>query len=47
MEPALAEINDYWWVLPLSVAMFIGTLALIPWFVIRLPADYFCRRRQK
>ncbi|HJO34917.1 MAG: PGPGW domain-containing protein [Pseudomonadota bacterium] len=46
MEPALAEINDYWWVLPLSVAMFIGTLALIPWFVIRLPADYFCRRRR-
>ncbi len=46
MEPALAEINDYWWVLPLSAAMFFSTLALIPWFVIRLPADYFCRRRR-
>jgi len=26
-----------------SVAMFVGTLAAIPWMVRRLPADYFVR----
>ncbi|MBX3212840.1 MAG: hypothetical protein KF850_12450 [Labilithrix sp.] len=27
----------------MSVAMFLGTLVAIPWFVRRLPADYFVR----
>ena len=30
----------------LSVVMFLGGLVLVPWIVVRLPADYFARRRR-
>ncbi len=28
-----------------SALMFVGSLSLIPWLVIRIPADYFLRQR--
>jgi hypothetical protein len=33
------------WLVALSVLMFVGTLVAVPWLVIRIPADYFVRRR--
>lgn len=30
-----------WWLLVLSIVTFVGSLILVPWLVVRLPADYF------
>lgn len=32
-----------WWTLGIAAAMFLGTLAVLPWIVGRMPADYFVR----
>ncbi len=37
-----------WWLASASAAAFVGTLAAVPWMVVRIPADYFsrpCRER--
>lgn len=34
-------------VMAVSVLTFFGTLLLVPWVLVRLPADYFSRHRQK
>jgi hypothetical protein len=40
----LSAHRSLWtWVSGLSVAMFVGTLLLIPWLVARAPSDYFVR----
>jgi hypothetical protein len=33
------------WLSAASVLMFLGSIFLIPWLVIRIPADYFLRQR--
>ena len=33
------------WLSAASVLMFVGSISLIPWLVIRIPADYFLRQR--
>jgi hypothetical protein len=33
------------WLSALSVVMFVGSLLLIPWLVVRIPVDYFVRRQ--
>jgi len=33
------------WLSAVSVLMFVGSISLIPWLVIRIPADYFIRQR--
>lgn len=33
-----------WWFLGISVGMFLVSLVAIPIIVVRLPADFFCRR---
>lgn len=35
-----------WWVAPLTLLTFFGTLAAIPLLVVRMPADYFMRPRR-
>jgi hypothetical protein len=40
-------LNDsdwIWWITALSASMFVGTLILIPFLVVRIPEDYFVRR---
>lgn len=39
----LARAADYWWLAPLSVALFFGTLLVVPLLVLAMPADYFTR----
>ncbi len=36
-----------WWLAALSVVTFVGTLVVIPVLVVRIPADYFVRPRQR
>jgi hypothetical protein len=36
-----------WWLFAASVAMFVLTPAVITWFVIRMPADYFAAIRRR
>lgn len=37
-------LTDYWeWLFGTSLVMFFGTLAVVPWLLVRLPADYFVR----
>ena len=36
-----------WWISALSMATFTGTLIIIPILVIRIPTDYFRRKKQK
>jgi hypothetical protein len=33
------------WLSAASVLMFVGSITLIPWLVIRIPADYFLRQQ--
>ncbi|MEN6556690.1 MAG: PGPGW domain-containing protein [Thermoguttaceae bacterium] len=35
------------WLGAASVVMFVGSLLLVPWLVIRIPPDYFVRRRRQ
>jgi hypothetical protein len=34
------------WMLVLSIVMFVGSLILVPWVIVRLPKDYFARRKR-
>ena len=36
-----------WWVAPLTLVTFIGTLAAIPLVVVRMPSDYFLRPQRR
>lgn len=45
MEYWITWIKQWAWLIaPISILMFIGTLALIPILLIRLPVDYFVSR---
>jgi len=35
-----------WWLAAASVLTFVGTLILVPWIVVRIPADYFAHGRR-
>ncbi|MEX1033407.1 MAG: PGPGW domain-containing protein [Cellvibrionaceae bacterium] len=37
--------NEYflWWVAASSVVVFLASLVVIPWLIVRIPADYFMR----
>ena len=35
-----------WWVAALSAAVFVGSLILVPWLVVRIPEDYFAKPRR-
>jgi len=37
----------FWWIGTLSMATFVGTLIIIPILIVRIPADYFKREKQK
>ena len=37
----------FWWIGILSIATFVGTLIIIPILIVRIPADYFKRKKQK
>jgi len=37
----------FWWIGILSLAAFVGTLIIIPILIVRIPANYFRRERQK
>jgi len=37
----------FWWIGALSMATFVGTLIIIPLLIVRIPADYFKRKKQK
>lgn len=42
------EYEATFWVLVfLSVAIFIATLVIVPWLLLRIPADYFAHPRPK
>jgi len=30
-----------WWLAAASVVMFVGTLLVVPWLIVRIPEDYF------
>jgi hypothetical protein len=34
-----------WWLTGASAATFVGTLIVVPWLLIRIPADFFSRPR--
>ena len=34
------------WLIAVSAVMFVGSLIAVPWLVIRIPSDYFVRRRR-
>jgi hypothetical protein len=34
-----------WWLSAASVLMFVSSILLVPWLVIRIPTDYFVRQR--
>jgi hypothetical protein len=35
-----------YWMAGVSLVLFAGTLALVPWMVVRIPADYFAGRKR-
>lgn len=37
----------FWWIGTLSIATFAETMIVIPVLVVRIPADYFKREKQK
>ena len=37
----------FWWIGTLSIATFVGTLIIIPILIVRIPANYFKRKKQK
>ena len=39
----VAGLSEFWWLAPLSVALFLGTLLVVPLLVLAMPADYFIR----
>lgn len=44
---AHAHRTALYWVSGLSVAMFVGSLLLVPWVIRRAPQDYFAREPDK
>jgi hypothetical protein len=36
-----------WWLGASSVLTFVGTLILVPWLVVRIPADYFAHQKRR
>ena len=34
-----------WWLSAASVLMFVGSIMLVPWLVVRIPTDYFVRQQ--
>ncbi|MDP2361698.1 MAG: PGPGW domain-containing protein [bacterium] len=42
---ALFGSSLLWYLGGLSVVTFVSTLLLVPWVIVRIPADYFSRRR--
>lgn len=51
MTAIVAWVKTYqalvWWLGALSVVMFVGTLIVVPWLIVRIPADYFLRDRHQ
>jgi archaellum biogenesis protein FlaJ (TadC family) len=45
MTELLNRAAEFWWLAPLSVAMFLATALLVPLLVIEMPADYFVVER--
>lgn len=45
---AWAEANQalLWWLAAGSLALFVGSLAALPWVIGRLPADYFAHEKR-
>lgn len=41
MESIIEFVRDAWWLLPLSVFVFIASIAAVSAIAVRLPADYF------
>ena len=37
----------FWWLGVASLVMFVGSLMLVPWLLVRIPADYFARDRSR
>lgn len=37
----------FWWLFAFSVITFIATLIVVPWLIVRLPADYFTHDRRQ
>lgn len=37
----------FWWLAAFSVLMLLGGIAVVPWIVVRIPADYFAHRRRE
>lgn len=35
-----------WWIAALSAVIFVGSLILVPWLAVRIPEDYFAKRRR-
>jgi hypothetical protein len=35
-----------WWIAALSGVIFVGSLILVPWLVVRIPEDYFAKPRR-
>ena len=35
-----------WWIAAFSGLVFVGSLVLVPWLVVRIPADYFRASRR-
>jgi hypothetical protein len=45
MEYLITLLKQWAWLIaPFSILMFVGTLALLPYLLIRLPTDYFISR---
>lgn len=36
----------FWWIAGASLVTFISALAIVPWLVIQIPADYFAGKRR-
>lgn len=39
----IGRLAEFWWLAPLSVVLFFGTLLVVPLLVLAMPADYFTR----
>ncbi|MDN3516871.1 PGPGW domain-containing protein [Aquisalimonas lutea] len=37
----------FWWLAAFSVVMLLGGVVMVPWIVVRIPADYFAHRRRE
>ena len=48
MPEILTQIDErlLWWLASLSLVLFVGTLAVVPWLVARIPPDYFVLERR-